>query len=242
MTIKVNVKTVGLAGAAIAGLMYAGYKYILAKTVGNICDIAAKKLDKVSDEFVEEAIADAAKDAVDDAIQTASKATINQVKNEMLTTVRSSVNTEWNRMKAEVKRQLLAQAGTIDISELKKEAVTAACDKMREDVNDAVLDAVGGLKRSYENKLNSRLYDGRYEYDSADPVKSAIDALAASALRQTTDYYKESYAQKIVDLVEEKDEGYSYAINALHKISDGVSGVYYKTSIDDMIVDLVKEV
>lgn len=243
-----------VSGMSAVSIGAAIYSFALHNKTGKLVDRLDAKVDRTTEKLSKE-IADGVhdsmiKEAVEKAVQVeVARKIANEAERARLyardilkSTIDLAVGSEWSALKNNVKNDILARVGTIDTSELKREAVAAARDKMLDGVNDAVIDAVDDIKDRFEERI------GRYGSCSSifrsglTPTEEAINAIVYQSHKSNCDDYgKWQYAQKIADLTRGNKEARSFAIRALREINSTVRDNWYSKNIVNKIIELSKE-
>jgi len=160
----------GFAMAAIGVIAFLGYKLYKSdkalkdKKAEYNTDLEQLKDDMrdeiysgIKDEVLNEAIDKAADKKVADILAQAKNESIDAAKKELSSTVTTTVMATWNTLKTGVETDLLNKVGTIDVTEIKREAVEQARDKALGDASKAVDDVVDDIRKKFESRTDSAL-------------------------------------------------------------------------------------
>lgn len=160
----------GFAMAAIGVIAFLGYKLYKSdkalkdKKAEYNTDLEQLKDDMrdevysgLKDEIINEAIDKATDKKVEDILAKAKNESIDAAKRQLSSTVTTTVTATWNTIKADVKTDLLNKVGTIDVTEIKREATEQARDKALGDASKAIDDVVDDIRKKYESRTDSAL-------------------------------------------------------------------------------------
>lgn len=160
----------GFAMAAIGVIAFLGYKLYKSdkalkdKKAEYNTDLEQLKDDMrdeiysgIKDEVLNEAIVKAADKKVADILAQAKNESIDAAKKQVSSTVTTTVTATWNTIKGDVKTDLLNKVGTIDVTEIKREATEQARDKALGDASKAIDDVVDDIRKKYESRTDSAL-------------------------------------------------------------------------------------
>lgn len=160
----------GFAMAAIGVIAFLGYKLYKSdkalkdKKAEYNTDLELLKADMVDevrnsvhDEVINEAIDKAVAKKVGDILYDAKSDSIKAAKNELSSTVNSTVMTTWSRIKGNVEADLLNKVGTIDVTEIKREAIEQARDKALCDASKAIDDVVDDIRKKFESRTDKAI-------------------------------------------------------------------------------------
>lgn len=111
----------------------------------------------IKDEVLNESIDKAVSKKVGDILYDAKNESIRAAKNQLSSTVTAEVSATWSRIKGNVETDLLNKVGTIDVTEIKREAVEQARDKAIGDASKAVDDVVDDIRKKFESRTDSAL-------------------------------------------------------------------------------------
>lgn len=128
-------------------------------------DITDEVKSNVHDEVINEAIDKAVSKKVNDILYDAKNDSIKAAKNQLSSVVTAEVSTTWSRIKGNVETDLLNKVGTIDVTEIKREATEKARDKALSDASKAIDDVVDDIRKKYESRANSSIQKAENEFD-----------------------------------------------------------------------------
>ena len=180
----------GFAMAAIGVIAFLGYKLYKSdkalkdKKAEYNTDLEQLKEDMqdeiysgIKDEIINEAINKAANKKVEDILVNAKNQSIDAAKKELSSNVTTTVTATWNTIKADVKTDLLNKVGTIDVTEIKREAVEQARDKALGDASKAVDDVVDDIRKKFESRTDSALrkQEEKFEKKANETLSSLRD-------------------------------------------------------------------
>lgn len=180
----------GFAMAAIGVIAFLGYKLYKSdkalkdKKAEYNTDLEQLKEDMqdevysgLKDDIINEAIDKAADKKVEDILAKAKNESIDAAKKQLSSTVTTTVVATWNTIKADVKTDLLNKVGTIDVTEIKKEAVEQARDKALGDASKAVDDVVDDIRKKFESRTDAALrkQEERFEKKASETLSSLRD-------------------------------------------------------------------
>jgi hypothetical protein len=106
----------------------------------------------IHNDILQAAINKAADRKVDSVLQRAQNDAVNTVKNMIRGEVNSTINTSWSRMKNNIADDLVRRANTFDISDIRKEAV----DLAKEKISEAIIGSVDQAVDDFKDRLNDR--------------------------------------------------------------------------------------
>ena len=131
----------------------------------------------LKDEIINEAIDKAADKRVRDILAQAKNESIDGAKKQLSSTVTTTVMATWNTIKTGVETDLLNKVGTIDVTEIKREATEQARDKALGDASKAVDDVVDDIRRKFESRTESaiRKQEEKYEKKANESLSSLRD-------------------------------------------------------------------
>jgi len=131
----------------------------------------------IKDEVLNEAIDKAADKKVADILAQAKNESIDAAKKELSSTVTTTVMATWNTLKTGVETDLLNKVGTIDVTEIKREAVEQARDKALGDASKAVDDVVDDIRKKFESRTDSALrkQEEKFEKKANETLSSLRD-------------------------------------------------------------------
>lgn len=264
MNLNINLNTmknIALAGLSLLSAGTLGYALYISKKTNDVVDKCEKTINKfdgkiddateklseeisghIHDAMIEESVNKAVKQKAETAVNRYAEMACNSCAKDWRATINKTVQSAWEDKKKDLTKDLVAKVGEIDSSEVKKEAVAAAREKMLEGVNEAAVNAINRISRTYMDRLSPA--EGRLSgifFNASNTTDVAVKSILAAALKSSSDYSKDDYADKIVDLVKENGEGYLYAVKALQEISDSVTSPYYRGQITEKIIELSKE-
>lgn len=264
MNLNINLNTmknVALAGLSLLSAGTLGYALYISKKTNDVVDKCEKTINKfdgkiddateklseevaehIHDSMIEDsvnrAVAEKAEIAINNHVQMACGKCISH----WYETIDSAIQSTWEEKKKDLTKDLIAKVGELDPSDVKKEAVVAAREKMLEGVNEAAVDAINSIRRTYMDRVNPAVgSSSSIFFNAGNTTDVAVKAILTVALKSSSDYYKDDYADKIVDLVKENGEGYLYAVKALQEIGDSMTSSYYRGQITEKIIELSKE-
>jgi len=180
----------GFAMAAIGVIAFLGYKLYKSdkalkdKKAEYNTDLEQLKDDMrdeiysgIKDEVLNEAIDKAADKKVADILAQAKNESIDAAKKELSSTVTTTVMATWNTLKTGVETDLLNKVGTIDVTEIKREAVEQARDKALGDASKAVDDVVDDIRKKFESRTDSALrkQEEKFEKKANETLSSLRD-------------------------------------------------------------------
>lgn len=131
----------------------------------------------LKDDIINEAIDKAADKKVEDILVNAKNQSIDAAKKELSSNVTTTVMATWNTIKADVKTDLLNKVGTIDVTEIKREAVEQARDKALGDASKAVDGVVDDIRTKFESRANEaiRKQEQRFEKKANETLSGLRD-------------------------------------------------------------------
>ena len=131
----------------------------------------------LKDEVLNEAIDKAADKRVKDILAQAKSESIDAAKKELSSTVATTVMATWNTLKTGVETDLLNKVGTIDVTEIKREAIEQARDKALGDASKAIDDVVDDIRKKYESRTDSALrkQEEKFEKKANETLSSLRD-------------------------------------------------------------------
>ena len=264
MNLNINMNTmknIALAGLSLLSAGTLGYALYISKKTNDVMskyektinkfdgkiDDATEKLSEeisehIHDSMIEESVNKAVKQKAETAVNRYAEMACNSCAKDWRATINKTVQSAWEDKKKDLTKDLVAKVGEIDPSEVKKEAVAAARDKMLVGINEAAVDAINSIRRTYMDRVNPAVGgSSSIFFNASNTTDVAVKAILAVALKASSDYYKVDYAEKIVDLVKENNEGYLYALKALQEIGDSMTNSYYRGQITEKIIELSKE-
>ena len=180
----------GFAMAAIGVIAYLGYKLYKSdkalkdKKAEYNTDLEQLKEDiqddlykGIKNEVIDAAIVQAVDKKVGDILYDAKNESIKAAKNQLSSTVTAEVSATWSRIKGNVETDLLNKVGTIDVTEIKREAVEQARDKAIGDASKAVDDVVDDIRKKFESRTDSALrkQEEKYEKKANETLSSLRD-------------------------------------------------------------------
>ena len=180
----------GLAMAAIGIIAFLGYKLYKSdkalkdKKAEYNTDLEQLKADMVDevrnsvhDEVINEAIDKAVAKKVGDILYDAKNESIEAAKKQLSSTVTTTVMATWNTLKTGVETDLLNKVGTIDVTEIKREATEQARDKALSDASKAVDDVVDDIRKKFESRTDAALrkQEERFEKKASETLSSLRD-------------------------------------------------------------------
>lgn len=180
----------GFAMAAIGVIAFLGYKLYKSdkalkdKKAEYNTDLEQLKDDMrdeiysgIKDEVLNEAIDKAADKKVADILAQAKNESIDAAKKQLSSTVTTTVMATWNTLKTGVETDLLNKVGTIDVTEIKREAIEQARDKALGDASKAVDDVVDDIRKKFESRTDSALrkQEEKFEKKANETLSSLRD-------------------------------------------------------------------
>lgn len=131
----------------------------------------------LKDEIINEAIDKAADKRVKDILAQAKNESIDAARKQLSSTVTTTVMATWNTIKGDVKTDLLNKVGTIDVTEIKREATEQARDKALGDASKAIDDVVDDIRKKYESRTDSALrkQEEKFEKKANETLSSLRD-------------------------------------------------------------------
>lgn len=180
----------GFAMAAIGVIAFLGYKLYKSdkalkdKKAEYNTDLEQLKDDMrdevysgLKDDFINEAIDKAADKKVEDILAKAKNESIDAAKNQLSSTVTAEVSATWSRIKGNVETDLLNKVGTIDVAEIKREAVEKAHEQALGDASKAVDDVVDDIRKKFESRTDTALrkQEARFEKKASETLSSLRD-------------------------------------------------------------------
>lgn len=180
----------GFAMAAIGVIAFLGYKLYKSdkalkdKKAEYNTDLEQLKDDMrdeiysgIKDDVLNEAIDKAADKKVADILAQAKNESIDAAKKELSSTVTTTVMATWNTLKTGVEADLLNKVGTIDVTEIKREATEQARDKALGDASKAVDDVVDDIRKKFESRTDSALrkQEEKFEKKANETLSSLRD-------------------------------------------------------------------
>ena len=193
----------GFAMAAIGVIVFLGYKLYKSdkalkdKKAEYNTDLEQLKADMVDevrnsvhDEVINEAIDKAVARNVGDVLYDAKNESIDAAKKELSSTVTAEVSATWARIKGNVETDLLNKVGTIDVTEIKREATEKARDKALSDASKAIDDVVDDIRKKYESRANSSIQKAENDFEKR----------TAKALSDLKDRYQNKLFDQLLSL------------------------------------------
>lgn len=180
----------GFAMAAIGVIAFLGYKLYKSdkalkdKKAEYNTDLEQLKEDMrdevysgLKDEVLNEAIDKAADKKVADILAQAKNESIDAAKKELSSTVTTTVMATWNTLKTGVETDLLNKVGTIDVTDIKREATEKARDKALDDASKAVDDVVDDIRKKFESRADKaiRKQEERFEKKANESLSGLRD-------------------------------------------------------------------
>lgn len=180
----------GFAMAAIGVIAFLGYKLYKSdkalkdKKAEYNADLEQLKNDMVDevrnsvhDEVINEAIDKAVAKKVGDILYDAKSDSIEAAKKQLSSTVTTEVSATWSRIKGNVENDLLAKVGTIDVTEIRREATERARDKALGDASKAVDDVVDDIRKKFETRteIAIRKQEERFEKKANETLSGLRD-------------------------------------------------------------------
>lgn len=180
----------GFAMAAIGVIAFLGYKLYKSdkalkdKKAEYNTDLEQLKEDMrddvysgLKDEIINEAIDKAADKRVKDILAQAKNESIDTAKKQLSSTVTTTVMATWNTIKSGVETDLLNKVGTIDVTEIKREATEQARDKALDDASKAIDNVVDDIRKKFESRADSaiRKQEERFEKKASESLSSLRD-------------------------------------------------------------------
>lgn len=160
----------GFAMAAIGIIAFLGYKLYKSdkalkdKKAEYNTDLELLKEDMrdeiysgLKNEIINEAIDKAADKRVKDVLAQAKNESIDTAKKQLSSTVTTTVMATWNTLKTGVETDLLNKVGTIDVTEIKREAIEQARDKALCDASKAIDDVVDDIRKKFESRTDKAI-------------------------------------------------------------------------------------
>lgn len=265
MNLNINMNTmknIALAGLSLLSAGTLGYALYISKKTNDVvskCEKTINKFDgkiddateKLSEEISGHIHDSMIKDSVNRAVTKKAEIAINnhvqmacgKCISHWYETIDSAIQSTWEEMQKDLTKDLVKKVGELDPSDVKKEAVAVATQKMLEGVNEAAVDAINSIRRTYMDRISPAMgSSSSIFFNASNTTDVAVKAILAAALKSSSDYSKDDYADKIVDLVKENGEGYLYAVKALQEIGDSTTSPYFRGQITEKIIELSKEV
>lgn len=180
----------GFAMAAIGVITFLGYKLYKSdkalkdKKAEYNTDLEQLKADMVDevrnsvhDEVIKEAIDKAVARNVGDVLYDAKSESIDAAKKQVSSTVTTTVMATWNTLKTGVETDLLNKVGTIDVTEIKREATEQARNKALSDASAAIDDVVDDIRKKFESRTETALrkQEERFEKKASETLSSLRD-------------------------------------------------------------------
>lgn len=180
----------GFAMAAIGIIAFLGYKLYKSdkalkdKKAEYNTDLELLKEDMLDEiysglknEIINEAINKAADKRVKDILAQAKNESIDTAKKQISSTVTTTVMATWNTLKAGVETDLLNKVGTIDVTEIKREATEQAREKALGDASKAVDDVVDDIRKKFESRTDAALrkQEERFEKKASETLSGLRD-------------------------------------------------------------------
>lgn len=180
----------GFAMAAIGVIAFLGYKLYKSdkalkdKKAEYNTDLEQLKDDMrdeiysgLKDDIINEAIDKATDKKVEDILAKAKNESIDAAKRQLSSTVTTTVTATWNTIKADVKTDLLNKVGTIDVTEIKREAIEKAHEQALGDASKAVDDVVDDIRKKFESRTDAALrkQEARFEKKASETLSSLRD-------------------------------------------------------------------
>lgn len=138
-------------------------------------DMVDEIRNNIHDEVINEAIDKAVARNVGDVLYDAKNDSIRAAKSELSNTVIAEVSATWSRIKGNAENDLLAKVGTIDVTEIKREAIEQARDKALGDASKAVDDVVDDIRKKYTSRAETSIE--KAERDFKDQTSKALSNL-----------------------------------------------------------------
>lgn len=131
----------------------------------------------IKDKILIEAIDKAADKRVKDILAQAKNESIDTAKKQIFSTVTTTVMATWNTLKAGVETDLLNKVGTIDVTEIKREATEQAREKALGDASKAVDDVVDDIRKKFESRTDAALrkQEEKFEKKANETLSSLRD-------------------------------------------------------------------
>lgn len=131
----------------------------------------------IKDEVLNEAIDKAADKKVGDYLAQAKNESIDAAKKQLSSTVTTTVMATWNTLKTGVETDLLNKVGTIDVTEIKREATEQARDKALGDASKAIDDVVDDIRKKFESRTDKaiRKQEERFEKKANESLSGLRD-------------------------------------------------------------------
>lgn len=264
MNLNINLNTmknIALAGLSLLSAGTLGYALYISKKTNDVVDKCEKTINKfdgkiddateklseevaehIHDSMIEESVNKAVKQKAETTVNRYAQMACNSCIKHWDATIDQTVESAWKEMQKDLTEDLVKKVGELDPSDVKKEAVAVATQKMLEGVNEAAVDAINSIRRTYMDRVNPAVgSSSSIFFNAGNTTDVAVKAILTVALKSSSDYYKDDYADKIVDLVKENGEGYLYAVKALQEIGDSMTSSYYRGQITEKIIELSKE-
>ena len=180
----------GFAMAAIGIIAFLGYKLYKSdkalkdKKAEYNTDLEQLKEDMrdeiysgIKDEVLNEAIDKAADKKVGDYLAQAKNESIDAAKKQLSSTVTTTVMATRNTLKTGVETDLLNKVGTIDVTEIKREATEQARDKALGDASKAIDDVVDDIRKKFESRTDKaiRKQEERFEKKANESLSGLRD-------------------------------------------------------------------
>lgn len=140
-------------------------------------DIQDEMYSGIKNEIIDVAIVQATDKKVGDILAQAKNESVAAAKKELSDTVRDEVMSTWLRIKGDVEKDLLNKVGTIDVTEIKREATEQARDKALGDASKAIDDVVDDIRKKYESRTDSALrkQEEKFEKKANETLSSLRD-------------------------------------------------------------------
>lgn len=140
-------------------------------------DMVDEIRNNIHDEVINEAIDKAVARNVGDVLYDAKNDSIRAAKSELSNTVIAEVSATWSRIKGNAENDLLAKVGTIDVTEIKREATEQARDKALCDASKAIDDVVDDIRKKFESRTETALrkQEERFEKKASETLSSLRD-------------------------------------------------------------------
>ena len=138
-------------------------------------DMVDEVRNSVHDEVINAAIDKAVDKKVGDILYDAKSESIDAAKKQVSSTVTTTVMATWNTLKANVETDLLNKVGTIDVTEIKREATEQARDKALCDASKAIDDVVDDIRKKYTSRAETSIE--KAERDFKDQTSKALSNL-----------------------------------------------------------------
>ena len=153
-------------------------------------DIRDEVYSGLKDEIINEAIDKAANKKVTDILYDAKNESIKAAKDQLSSTVTAEVSATWSRIKGNVETDLLNKVGTIDVTEIKREAVEKAHEQALGDASKAVDDVVDDIRKKFESRANSSIQKAENDFEKR----------TAKALSDLKDRYQNKLWDQLLSL------------------------------------------